>query len=179
MTADTTQRGTTGMSFTQLFGIGANQHGIAGIEFCGQSADRRRPRNVWPSPSRRSRRRPSRATPSSRHGDNSGVLALQNVDSDAAELRGRRAASRAETASLSDYAAAFYQDVATRGTAATANQTTQDDRLQEAQSRQASTSGVNLDEELTNMTTYQQAYSAGARMLTVVDQLYATLLQIQ
>ena len=36
----------------------------------------------------------------------------------------------------------------------------------------AANSGVNLDEELTNLTTYQQAYSAGARMLTVVDQLY-------
>ena len=49
----------------------------------------------------------------------------------------------------------------------------------EAQSRQSSNSGVNLDEELTNLTTYQQAYSAGARILTVVDQLYSTLLQIQ
>ena len=29
------------------------------------------------------------------------------------------------------------------------------------------------------MMTYQQAYSAGARMITVVQQLYATLLQIQ
>ena len=36
-----------------------------------------------------------------------------------------------------------------------------------------------LDEELTNLTTYQQAYTAGARMLTVVDQLYQTLMQIQ
>jgi flagellar hook-associated protein 1 FlgK len=61
----------------------------------------------------------------------------------------------------------------------TQNQTTQDDRLQEAQSRMADNSGVSLDEELTNLTTYQQAYSAGARMLTVVDQLYQTLLQIQ
>ena len=43
----------------------------------------------------------------------------------------------------------------------------------------SSNSGVNLDEELTNLTTYQQAYSASARILTVVDQLYHTLLQIQ
>ena len=61
----------------------------------------------------------------------------------------------------------------------TANQSTQDDRLQEAQTRMSSNSGVNLDEELTNLSSFQQAYSAGARILTVVDQLYNTLLQIQ
>jgi flagellar hook-associated protein 1 len=42
----------------------------------------------------------------------------------------------------------------------------------------ASNSGVNLDEELTNLTTYQQAYSAAARVLNVVDQLYTTLMQM-
>ena len=55
--------------------------------------------------------------------------------------------------------ARFYQDVATRSSAASTNATTQDDRLSEAQSRQSSTSGVNLDEELSNMMIYQQAYA--------------------
>jgi flagellar hook-associated protein 1 FlgK len=80
---------------------------------------------------------------------------------------------------LSDYAATFYQNVSTQSNSVTANQTTQDDRLTEAQSRQSSNSGVNLDEELSSLSTYQQSYAAGARMLTVVDQLYQTLLQIQ
>ena len=85
----------------------------------------------------------------------------------------------AQTGTLGDYAASFYQDVALASPAATSNQTAQDDRLQEAQARQSQVSGVSLDEELTNMTTYQQAYSASARVLTVVQQLYNTLLQIQ
>ena len=85
----------------------------------------------------------------------------------------------AQTASLSDYAAAFYQNLSTQSNTVTTNQTTQDDRLHRSQLRVASNSGVNLDEELTNLTTYQQAYSAGARILTMVDQLYKTLLQIQ
>ena len=84
-----------------------------------------------------------------------------------------------QTTSLSDYAASFYQDVSDQSNAVTQSQTTQDDRLQQAQSQQSSESGVNLDEELTNLTTYQQAYSASARLLSVVDQLYQTLLQIQ
>jgi flagellar hook-associated protein 1 FlgK len=80
---------------------------------------------------------------------------------------------------LSDYAAGFYQNVSTQSNTVTSNQTTQDDRLAEAQSRIATNSGVNLDEELTNLTSYQQAYAAGARILSVVDQLYQTILQIQ
>ena len=111
-------------------------------------------------------------------GDNSGAIALQNV------ITGSRSFSAAggiaaQTASLSDYAATFYQNVSTQSNNVTQNQTTQDDRLTEAQTRQSSNSGVNLDEELTNLTTYQQAYSASARILSVVDQLYTTLLQIQ
>ena len=85
----------------------------------------------------------------------------------------------AQAATLGDDAGAFYQDVATRSQTVTSNATAQSDRFAEAQSRQSQTSGVSLDEELTNMTTYQQAYSASARMLTVVNQLYDTLLQIQ
>jgi len=85
----------------------------------------------------------------------------------------------AQTASLSDYAATFYQNVSTRSNTILSNQTTQDDRLNEANSRVAANSGVNLDEELTSLSSYQQAYAASARMLTVLDQLYKTLLDIQ
>ncbi|MGM9945930.1 MAG: flagellar basal body rod C-terminal domain-containing protein, partial [Lysinibacillus sp.] len=41
--------------------------------------------------------------------------------------------------------------------------------LQIANSR-ASMSSVSLDEEMTNMITFQQAYNANARMITVVDE---------
>jgi flagellar hook-associated protein 1 FlgK len=84
-----------------------------------------------------------------------------------------------QVVSLGNYVAGLYQDVSTRSTDITSNKTTQDDRLTEAQSRQSSTSGVSLDEELSNMVLYQQAYAAGARMLGVADQLLTTLLQIQ
>ena len=84
----------------------------------------------------------------------------------------------AQAASLSNYAAAFYQNLSTQSNTVTSNQTTQSDRLQQAQQQLASNSGVNLDEELTNLTTYQQAYSASARVLTTVDQLYQTLMSM-
>jgi flagellar hook-associated protein 1 FlgK len=51
--------------------------------------------------------------------------------------------------------------------------------LNEAEARISSESGVNLDEELTALTSYQQAYAAGARLLTVVNQMYEDLLNIR
>ena len=66
-----------------------------------------------------------------------------------------------------------------RSQTAKTNNTSQTDRLTEAKSRQSSVSGVNLDEELTNMMAYQQAYSASARILQTVQSLYDTLLQVQ
>lgn len=43
--------------------------------------------------------------------------------------------------------------------------------------RSSSISGVNLDEELANTVIYQNAYAASARIVTVTDELFKTLLQ--
>lgn len=52
-------------------------------------------------------------------------------------------------------------------------------RLQEeAQARQASVSGVNLDEEAANLLRYQQAYQAAGKLVAVASQLFDTLLQM-
>ena len=177
VTNDTTQRGDTGVSFTALFGIGANQLAMQGSSFAVSSAIANAPQNLAFAQAQITSTTVAGDTIVG-HGDNSGVVALENVGSNT-QAFSKAGEMAAQTGSLSDYAAAFYQDVSTQSSTATANQTTQDDRLQEAQSRVSSNSGVNLDEELSNMITYQQAYSAGARMLTVVDQLYDTLLQIQ
>ena len=106
------------------------------------------------------------------------MTALQSLETSQQSFAKVGALGRQVT-SLGNYAAGLYQDVATRGTTVSSNKAAQDDRLTEAQSRQSSVSGVSIDEELSNMIVYQQAYSAGARMLNVVDQLYTTLLQIQ
>ena len=47
---------------------------------------------------------------------------------------------------------------------------------EEATARRASVEGVNLDEELIAMTTYQQAFNASARIVQASKDLYDTLL---
>jgi flagellar hook-associated protein 1 len=39
-----------------------------------------------------------------------------------------------------------------------------------------SVSGVSLDEEMTNLVTFQRGYQASARMLTTIDQMLDTLI---
>jgi flagellar hook-associated protein 1 FlgK len=170
---DTTQRGTTGMSFTQLFGIGTNQMAQQASGFSVTSA-------IAASPSRLAFVQADLSSSGAIVGsdDSSGLTALQSLET-SQQTFAKVGALGQQVTSLGNYAAALYQDVATRGTTIASNKTAQDDRLTEAQSRQSSVSGVSIDEELSNMIIYQQAYSAGARMLNVVDQLYSTLLQIQ
>ena len=177
VTGDTTQRGATAMSFTQLFGLGANAQAQQASAFSVTPAVTNNPALLgFATPAITSSTVAGDTIVSA--GDNSGAIALQNLITQSQSFKAAGGIA-AQTASLSDYAASFYQNLSTQSNAITANQTTQDDRLTEAQSRVSSNSGVNLDEELTSLSSYQQAYSAGARILTVVDQLYQTLLQIQ
>ncbi len=177
VTGDTTERGGTGLSLSQLFGLGSGAQASQAAGFAVTP-------QVAATPNRLGFGIPQISTTTAvgdvilSAGDNSGAIAMQNV------LTANRSfpaagAMAAQTASLSDYVASFYQNISTQSNSVSAAQTTQDDRLTEAQARLASDSGVNLDEELTNLTTYQQAYAAGARLLSVVGKMYDTLLQIQ
>jgi len=59
-------------------------------------------------------------------------------------------------------------DASSRKDAADAIKTEADNRLQ-------STESVNLDEELVNLTTYQQAFNASARMIQATKDLFDVL----
>ena len=108
-------------------------------------------------------------------GDNSGALALEALITKNRSF-GAAGGLAAQTGSLADYAASFYQNLSTRSNSITQAQATQDDRLQEAQSRVAANSGVSLDEETVNMLSAQRAYEAAARVMTTVDSMLDTLI---
>ena len=50
--------------------------------------------------------------------------------------------------------------------------------LENATAAMQSESGVNLDEEATNLLRYQQAYQAAGKMMSIASQLFDTLLQL-
>jgi len=55
------------------------------------------------------------------------------------------------------------------------NQTIQDQVTQQLQTQQASVSGVSIDEEMTNLINFQQAYEASSHFITIISGLFDTL----
>ena len=177
VTSDSTQRGTTGTSFSELFGLGTQQTAAQAQGFAVNPA-------IVQGAQALAFARPQITSTTATgdnivaSGDNSGLLALQNVNNTQLSFPAAGGLN-AQTNTLGNYADAFYQDIATQTQATTTSATAASDALTEAQTRQSQASGVDLDEELSNIVTYQQAYSAAARVLQTADQVYCTLLQVQ
>ena len=79
---------------------------------------------------------------------------------------------------VSAYAARFGADVARRASDAADAQTSAQAVATEAADRRSAVEGVNLDQELVNLTTYQQAYNASARLVTTVRDMYDVLINM-
>ena len=108
-------------------------------------------------------------------GDGTGAAALAdaaNTVANFAAAGGLPAASM----TLNRYAAQFAGALGRKAAAADTAQTSADAVKTEATSRLSSFEGVNMDEELVNLTKYQQAFNASARMITAASQMYDTLL---
>jgi flagellar hook-associated protein 1 FlgK len=96
-----------------------------------------------------------------------------------APLDGTNAAAMAHIQNSSSIVPAFQDIVSGVGqavSAAATNQTTQDQVTTQLQNQQNSVEGVSIDEEMTNLISFQQAYSASARFVTTIASLYSTLL---
>ncbi len=110
-------------------------------------------------------------------GDNTAAQALSNVMT--ANQNIPTAGSIASgTYTFSSYAASTIATVATNSANVTSNQTYQQTLTTTLNSQFSSTSGVNLDQEVSSMIDYQQAYSASARVISVLQQMLQTLVDI-
>jgi flagellar hook-associated protein 1 FlgK len=61
---------------------------------------------------------------------------------------------------------------------ATANQTTHQDLLTQAQSLRQDASGIDLNEEATKVLEFQRAYQAASKLMSVVDQMVQTVINL-
>nr|WP_314433886.1 flagellar hook-associated protein FlgK [uncultured Brevundimonas sp.] len=82
------------------------------------------------------------------------------------------------TRTLSAYSADFAGDIGGRASAAKSRAETATALSKEATSRRSASEGVNMDEELVNMTTFQQAYNASARLIQASKDMYDVLIGI-
>ena len=153
--SDTTQRGASGPSISQLFGLpSASQPPLA------QSYSIR-----------------------SDIASNSANLAMAQLDLTA--TAGQSALSIGDSrggqllAAVNQQVVQFAGSLAQQASSADATNTNAQAIATEANTRRSSVEGVSLDQELINLTTYQQAYNASARVLSAVSQLYQVLLNIQ
>jgi len=82
------------------------------------------------------------------------------------------------TTTLSSYGAQIIGQAATAAANATQNNTYQSQLQTQMQNRLQSETGVNLDQELGNLTIYQNAYGASARVISTVQNMYDALMNI-
>ena len=100
--------------------------------------------------------------------DTSNALALAGL-ADKGVLAG-------DTQSVIDAYGTLTTNIGTVGSQAGSNLTTQTSLFNQAMSAQQSVSGVNLDEEASNMVKYQQAYQASAQVISTAQTIFSSLL---
>ncbi|GGE29830.1 flagellar hook-associated protein FlgK [Marinicauda pacifica] len=176
LASDTTQRGTTGLAFSQLFGVGDAAR-MARAETFEVSADIR---------------------------SNTSLLAMAKLDIDGATVpgdlvlsagdsRGGQALQGAVTASrtfnragsltggvssVEEYAARLAGDVGSRAAVAERSLDSASAIQAATDQKRSDVEGVNMDEELARMTMYQQAYNASARLMQAAKEMTDTLLNM-
>jgi len=82
------------------------------------------------------------------------------------------------TGTLADYLSQVVSQQAQAASAAANLQQGQDIVVSALQQRLSSASGVNIDQEMSNLITLQNTYGANARVMTTIQQMMATLLQV-
>ncbi len=172
---DATARGDTSMSLSSLFGLGESlpaerarsltirddivanpdRLGVAQADLAGAAAGTR-----VLSP-----------------GDGRGALGIE-----AAGTKSRTFATAGgltgQVTSVMDYAARLAGHAGVRAEALDSARAAAESVRKEVADRRMSEEGVNLDEELVNMTTYQQAYAAASRMIQAARDLYDIVLNM-
>jgi flagellar hook-associated protein 1 len=109
-------------------------------------------------------------------------IAAASTQTAGGNLDGSNALAVANTGASSTSPDAMYANlvgsVGTASASAQQAQSTQDAVVTAVRNQQQSISGVNYDQEVTDMMSYQQSYNASAKVLTTIDSLLDTLINL-
>lgn len=171
---DTTTQVPSGVSATELFGLGGGVRASRADGFKVRT-------DIQQSPSRLALAQLNLSaavgTASLSTGDGRGALGL----ADAGQLTARFSAagdSPGGNLSVSRYASELSGEIGGKAQSAKTRRDSAVALATEAEARQSNHEGVNLDEELVLMTTYQQAFNASARLIQAASEMYDTLLRM-
>lgn len=97
------------------------------------------------------------------------LASLSNPTTSADEIGGQ---------SFTQYFGSIAAGVGSQLSNATANQTTQQDLLTQAQSLRQESSGIDLNEEATKVLEFQRSYQAASKLMSVIDQMVQTVINL-
>jgi flagellar hook-associated protein 1 FlgK len=171
VTADHTSQAASGASMSQLFGLGVVER-----------SNRASRMNVDPAlisnPTKLALNKmdltvaPGQSAV--RPGDGKGALALAGAFDQTTQF-GAAGTLGAVTMTVARYASEFGGGIGRQSAAADTRSKSALSVATEATARRQSVEGVNLDEELVRLTTYQQAFNASARMIQAAKELFDVL----
>jgi flagellar hook-associated protein 1 FlgK len=170
---DNTQRGVGGPSISQLFGLGVQERSTRAGRFQVNAL-----LNADPTKMAMGKLDVTAAigAVAIRPGDGRGALGV-SASGDVPILFQPAGPLGQVTMTVQRYASEFGGAIGRGAAAAETRKSSSEAVSNEATQRRQSVEGVNLDEELVNLTTYQQAFSASARMIQAASDLFDVLLK--
>jgi flagellar hook-associated protein 1 FlgK len=169
--SDKTARAGSGISMTQLFGLGSGERSSRTIQFQVDPTIARDPSKLAFASLDLG---VAAGLPALRPGDARGALALAQAG-DVNNQFGAAGGLNSVNMTVDRYASEFSGSIARSAAAAQSQADAAQSVQTEADARRQSAEGVNLDEELVSLTTYQQAFNASARMIQATKDLFDVL----
>jgi len=166
---DSTIRGDTGLSVSQIFGLGEVLPAQRARSLSINSSILSNPARLASAQADLAGAAAGRRVLSA--GDGRAALALEAAGA-ASRTFAEAGLLSAQAASVSDYASRLAGQAGARAEALSAARQSAAAVRDEVQARRTGDEGVNLDEELVKMTTYQQAYAAASRLIQAARDLY-------
>lgn len=170
--ADSTERGVGGPSASQLFGIGPAERSTRGEKFFVNTAMDQNPK-LLPF-AQLDLTQAVGGNPALAIGDGRGALALAK-SGETTSVFSAAGDAAAVSMSVNRYASDFSGSVARKAATAESRKDAADAVSGEVDAQRQSEEGVNLDEELINLTTYQQAFNASARLIQATKDMFEVL----